>query len=291
MESVSFIMIQFVMDKDVYIALNDVKDKVDAIGNDFPDDADFPIIKIYDPTSIPVVDIILSGSMPITDLYDLADKDLKNRFSQVPGVGDVQLTGGQEREIRVEVDSKTVLQYSVPISQLAQILAVQNLDMPGGNFQKSSQEYSVRLDGEFDDVETIRNLEIPTAHGIKKLGELATIEDTGEDVRERTTYFNNIGKVGDDNVIQLSLVKTADGNAVDIYNAVVAALPEIHKTLPAGCSLNIISESSSFIEDSVNDTLSNIFLGVVLTSLVLFFFGRKHDGEALYLKFRKLDET
>jgi hydrophobic/amphiphilic exporter-1 (mainly G- bacteria), HAE1 family len=272
MESVSFIMIIFDMEKDVYIALMEVKDKVDAIANDFPDNADLPIIKLYDPTSIPVVDIIFSGSLPITELYELADKNLKNRFSQIAGVGNVQLTGGREREIRVELDSKTVLQNSVPLSQLAQILAVQNLDMPGGNFQKRSQEYSVRLDGEFTDVESIRKLEIPTAYGVKTLGELAVITDSGQDVRERTTYFNNIAKTGNDNVIQLSLVKTADGNAVEIYNAVMAALPEIRSTLPAGSSLDVINESASFVESSVKDTLVNILLGIVLTSLVLFFF-------------------
>lgn len=272
MENVSFILVRFDMEKDIYIALNDVKDKVDAIVNDLPADADLPIIQIYDPLDIPVVDIIFSGSLPITELYDIADKDLKNRFSQIPGVGEVQLTGGQEREIRIEMDAKTVLQNNVPIMRLAQILAAQNLDIPGGNFQNRSQEYSVRLEGEFDDVEVIRNLEIPTVHGVKKLGELAVIEDTGEEVRERTTYFNNITKSGNDNVIQLSLVKTGDGNAVDIYKSTLDILPEIQNSLPAGCSLNVINESSSFIEDSVKDTLSNILLGVVLTSMVLFFF-------------------
>lgn len=272
MDSVSYILIRFQMDKNIYIALMDVKDKVDAIVNDFPVDTDLPVVKIYDPLSIPVVDIVLSGSMPITELYDLADKDLKNRFAQIAGVGEVQLTGGQEREIRIELNDKTIIQNSVPIARLAQILAAQNLDMPGGNFQRSTQEYSVRLEGEFENVETIREIEIPTAHGIKKLGELATIEDTGEDVRERTTYFNNRDKFGKDNVVQLSLVKTADGNAVEIYKDVVGVLPEIESTLPAGCSLDIISESASFIEDSVKDTLSNILLGVILTSFVLFFF-------------------
>ena len=272
MENVSFIMIRFDMDKDIYIALNEVKDKVDAIRNDFPSDADLPIIKIYDPLSVPVVDIMLSGSIPVTELFDLADKDLKNRFAQIPGVGDIQLTGGREREIRIELDTKTIQQNAVSVAQLGAILAAENLDMPGGNFQRSTQEYTVRLEGEFDDIATIADIEIPTKYGMKKLGELARIEDTGEDVRERSTYYNNIEKSGDDNVIQLSLVKTADGNAVDIYKSTVAVLPDIQKTLPEGCTLHIINESASFIEDSVKDTLSNILLGIILTSLVLFFF-------------------
>ena len=69
----------------------------------------------------------------------------------------------------------------------------------------------------------------------------------------------------------MSLIKTSDGNAVDIYKSVLGAMPDIEKTMPEGCSLDVINESASFIEDSVNDTLFNIFLGVVLTSLVLFF--------------------
>jgi len=281
MESVSFILIQFELDKDVYLALMDVKDKVDAISNDLPDDADAPIVTIYDPTSVPVVDVILSGSLPVTELYDLADRDLKNRFSQIPGVGNVQMTGGQEREIQVGLDTRTIIQNNIPIAQLAQILAIQNMDMPGGNFQNSSQEYSVRLEGEFDTVEEIREIQIHTGGGVKKLGDLATITDGGEDVRERTTYFNNRTKTGDDNVIQLSLVKTADGNAVDIYKAVQEAMPEIQSALPSGCSLEIINEGASFIESSVKDTLTNIFLGIVLTSLVLFFF--LHDYRSTFI--------
>ena len=272
MESVAFILIKFDMDKDVYIALMEVKDKVDAIRNDFPNGADLPIVRIYDPLSIPVVDIMLSGSMPISELYDLADKNLKNRFAQIPGVGEVQLVGGQEREIRIEMDTKTILQQSVSISQVAQILAAQNMNMPGGSFERSTQEYSVRLEGEFDKIDTIRDLQIPTTHGVKRLGDLATIEDTAQEVSERVTYFNNIENIGDDNVIQLSLVKTADGNPVDIYKSVIAAMPEIQQSLPTGCSLNIVNEMASYVEDSVKDTLSNILLGVFLTSLVLFFF-------------------
>lgn len=272
MESVSFVMISFEISKDVYEALQEVKDKVDGIVNQLPDDAEPPVIQKYDPGVLPVVDVILSGDLPITELYDLADKNIKTRFSQLEGVANVILVGGQEREIRVQLDNKTVMQHSVPLMQVSQILAAQNMDMPGGNFERYSQEYSVRLNGEFDNVETIRNVKIPTSSGMKKLGDLATITDAGEDVRERITYFNNVDKLGKDNVIQLSLMKTSDGNAVKVYNAVMDILPSINESLPSGCSVNMIDESSSFIQASVNDTLMNIFLGVVLTSLVLLFF-------------------
>lgn len=272
MESVSFVLIAFDLTKDVNIGLNEVKDKVDGIANDLPGDADLPIIKKIDINALPVVNLVFSGPQPITELYDFTDRYLKNRLSQIEGVANVEVTGGQPREIRVEMDNKTVLQHSISLPQLARILAAQNMDMPAGNFKRESQDYSVRLKGEFDDIGTIRELEIPTGHGPRKLGDVAAIRDLGAEVTERTTYFNNSTKTGDDNVIQLGLVRASDGNAVHIYRALTAALPDIKRSLPDGASLEIVYDSAAMIGDSVNDTLMNIFLGVALTSLILLFF-------------------
>lgn len=272
MESVSYVMIAFELDKDVYLALQEVKDKVDGIVNEMPVDADPPIVRRYDPTASSVVEVILSGPLSATELYQLADQTLTPRFSQVDGVANVSITGGREREIHIELDSRIVKQQNISMAQLAQILAIQNMDMPGGNFQQRDQDYTVRLEGEFNDVNAIRDLEIPTAHGSKRLGDLANIQDTGEDVRERTTYFNVKENKQDDNVILMSLMKTSDGNAVNIYKAIEKSLPEIEKTLPAGCELNIATENASFTEATVADTLTNIGLGIILTSLILLFF-------------------
>ena len=272
MENISYVLIQFELDKDVYLALQEVKDKVDGILNELPDDAERPIVKRFDPMEAPVVDIVLSGNLKKTELYDLADKTLADRFSQIEGVANVDITGGQEREIKVELDNKTVFQNSVSLVQLAAILKAQNMDMPGGHFQKRSQEYSVKLKGEFDDVETIRDIEIPTTFGYKKLGDIAKITDSSEEVRERTTFFNNVLKKGDNNVILLSLKKASDGNAVRIAAALEKVLPQIQSELPTGCNLEIVSNNSIFIKSTVNDTLSNIILGVILTALVLLLF-------------------
>jgi hydrophobic/amphiphilic exporter-1 (mainly G- bacteria), HAE1 family len=153
MENVSFVQIVFIIDKDVNLARQEIKDKIDGILNDLPEDAKIPLVQRYDPTVMPIVDLVLSGPLSATELYDLADRKLKNRFSQIDGVATVDLTGGQEREINVRMDSKTLLQHSVSLQQIAGILAAQNREMPAGNFQRRSQEYSVRMNGEFKDVE------------------------------------------------------------------------------------------------------------------------------------------
>jgi hydrophobic/amphiphilic exporter-1 (mainly G- bacteria), HAE1 family len=272
MDSISVVMIKFEMGKDGDIATQEVKDKIDAILNDLPTDAELPITEKFDLRAQPVIDVILSGTLDIKELYELADKRLKDRFSQIDGVARVELVGGQEREIRVELDNRVVYENSISLVQLSQILKAQNMDMPGGQFQRRSQEYSVRFEGEFDNLETIKELEIPTAFGPRKLGKIADVRDTGADVRERTAFFNNQKKLKQDNVVLLSILKSVDGNTVDMARKLWEELPAIEADLPAGCKLSVVKDKSIFIESAVEDTLSNIFLGVILTAFVLLFF-------------------
>ena len=272
MEGVSYVLIEFELGKDPDIANQEVKDKVSAIIMDLPQDVEVPVVEKFDFSSFPVIEVVLSGDLDIKELYDLADKKLKDRLSQIDGVGRVNLIGGQEREIRVEFDNRTVFQNKISLMQLAQILTIQNMDIPGGRFMQSDQEFSVRFKGQFPSVDEIGNLEIPTEFGIKRLGQIAEISDAGAEVRQRSIYFNKIENLRDDNVITLSIIKSVDGNTVEMAKAIREELPLLEKELPTGTSLTIIRDASVFIESSVDDTLSNIIMGVVLTGLVLLFF-------------------
>lgn len=272
MEGVSIVILRFELGKDPDIANQEVKDKINAILGELPRDAEIPIVEKFDIGAMPIMDIILTGNIPMTELFDIADKRLKDRLSQVEDVARVNIVGGEEREIRVELDNRIVFQNAISLQQISQILAAQNMDLPGGSFRQQSQEYSVRMKGEFDSVKTIEELEIPTAFGIKKLGQLADIMDTGADVRERTVFFDNLNKIKSENVILLSVVKSADGNTVNLAKGIQRELPSIREELPPGVNLTIINDNSLFIESSVQDTLGNIILGILFTGAVLLFF-------------------
>lgn len=272
MESFSFVIVKFEMDKNVDIANQEVKDKVDAILSDLPTDAELPTIEKIDLQEFPIVDIVLSGDQPITELWDLADKSLKDRFSQIEGVARADIIGGQEREIQVILNDRAVYRDNISLSQLAQILGAQNLDMPGGHFEKTTQEYTVRMTGEFESVDELAELEIPTIHGNKLLEDIAEVKDAGAEVRERTAYFNNIENIGQPDVVLISIVKNSEGNTVDIARDIYELLPELEETLPASCNLNIVTDKSTFIGDTVDDTITNIILGIILTGLVLLIF-------------------
>lgn len=272
MDNFSLVIIKFDLEKNVDIANQEVKDKVDVILNNLPSDAQKPKIDKFDITAQPVVRMVLSGSQNALELYEYADKVLRDRLSQIEGVAQVDISGGQEREIRVVLDERTVFSNNISLSQLSQILAMHNVNLPSGNFKIGNQELSVKFQGELNDVESIRNLEIPTAFGRKKLSQLARVTDSGTEIRERTTFFDLEKRLKQDNVISINLVKSSDGNPVDIAKNLQRQFASINDNLPDGMELTIVVDDSIFIESSVNDTLSNIYMGVIFTALVLLFF-------------------
>ncbi|MDX9859142.1 MAG: efflux RND transporter permease subunit [candidate division Zixibacteria bacterium] len=272
MEGFSMVLVQFEMGKDVNIAKQEVKDKIDAVMDEFPDDAERPTVEKIDLQEMPVVEIILSGDLPATELWDLADKKIKDRLAQIEGVARAEISGGQERELQVILDDRVVFQNNISLSQLSEILGAQNLDMPGGHFEKQTQEYTVRLSGEFGSVEELANLEIPTSFGIKRLKDIATVVDAGAEVRERTSFYNRLENISDPTVVLISLVKTSEGNTVEVARSAYELLPELEASLPAGCKLDVIIDRSTFIDSTVDDTITNIILGILLTGLVLFLF-------------------
>jgi HAE1 family hydrophobic/amphiphilic exporter-1 len=272
LENISLIMVAFKMQKDPDLANQEIKDKVDANLRELPDAVEKPVVMKLNMNAQPFMDIILSGKLDGRELYNLADTKLKDRFGQIEGVGEVSVTGGNKRQVEVKLNDQVVFQNKISLAQLMQILAAQNLDMPAGNFQRGTQEYSVRLKGQFGSVEDIAGADIPTATGIKKLRDLATITDGAEEVRSRAIYYDVPARDLQENIVRLSLTNTSDGNVVSISKEIMRELPLIRESLPQGVSLDVVRDDSDFIKGTVNDTFTNIWLGILLTGLVLLLF-------------------
>jgi HAE1 family hydrophobic/amphiphilic exporter-1 len=272
MNSASIMILEFDLSKDPDIANQEVKEKIDAIMNDLPDGADEPLVQKIDIGASSVVELLLSGDIESTELYYLADKTIKDPLAQIDGVGNVSLTGGSEKEIRLEFDKTTVYENNINLTQLSAILAYANMDMPGGNFQNEEQDYSVTLKGEISSTDELDSMMIPTITGMRRLGQLATINPQAADVKERVTLFQTKTNLRQDNTVLLSIVKSSDGNPVTIAGEVKKLLPELRAMLPESVNLTMTSDNSEFIENTVNDTISNILLGILFTAAILLFF-------------------
>lgn len=273
LDGVAITMIEFLLSKDVNVANQEVKDKVDQIINELPDDAQKPIIQKIDINAFPIMDLVLSGTdADGRTLYQLANTRLKDRLSQIKGVAEVRISGGQEREIRVQFENRTLYKDMISIPQMMAILASQNIDLPSGTFKLGQQEYTARVKGKFNSVDELRNLQVPTAFGNKRLGQLANVVDGGKDIIRRTVYFDTKTGMSDSSAVRLSIIKSSDGNEIIVSDAVKAALPDIRSQLPDGMELAIVSDNANYTRATVDDTMSNIILGVIFTALVLFLF-------------------
>ena len=266
-EGFGYIFIEFLMSADVNRKSIEVKDKVEAIRNDLPDDVEDPVIEEYDPLVEPVMDLVLSSdTVDARDLYEYADKTLKTKVASVKGVANINVYGGKERQINVRLDPMLLKQHYIAIADVIAAMQAKNTNIPGGLLEKDLNSMSVRFVGEFQSVDEIKHMTLTSQDGSRfPLREIATVEDSFKEV-ETIARYN--GK----EVVGLSVNKVSDGNAVDIAREIERRLGEFRSLLPEGMCLEIASDTSTFVVRETNDTLKNILIGILLTVIILFLF-------------------
>ncbi len=266
MENMSQVIIEFELETDVDLDAMDVKEKVDAIRYLLPDDAEDPVIQKFDLTSTPVMEIAVSAPRPLQEVYQIADKKIRERFSRINGVADVEITGKREREIRVEVAPERLRAYGLSLLDLIGVISSQNLNIPAGHITRGASEVTLRMAGEISDPAELADFRIPLPSGQSiPLSEVADILDTTEELRESSTWNG-------EPVIGLSIKKRSDGNTVAIANEVYKVLDELDSVLDDDIDVIITDNPSIFVRDSVKDVMSNIAIGIILTSFLLFLF-------------------
>ncbi len=267
-ENMALVQVVFLLEEDVNIKLLEVKDKVEAVQNDFPTSVEKPIISKIDILSAPVITLTLaSDNHSMKDLYEFADTTLKGSFNSVPGVSTVDVIGGDAREIRVYLDSELMIQEFITISDVINGMAQANVTVAGGEIIQHNNSTGIKFFSEFQSLDDIKNVTFTTGEGGKfKLSDIAIVEDSTAD-RELSATFN-----GKDTVL-LSIKNAPDGNAIRISEEVRQRLPEVRAhVLLEGMTLDISGDTSVYISNETNSTIENIIYGMVLTSIVILLF-------------------
>lgn len=266
LDSVSIVTITFEFGTDVNFAHIDVKDKVDAIVNKLPDDADPPIATKFDIGATPLLELMLTADRSLQELYELANGDVKDALSRVPGVASVDILGGEKREIQVNLSKEQLKGYGLSISDVARTIQAGNLAIPAGRITQSKDEFSVRLDGEFTSLSELWHLDIfLPAGGSVKLGELGSVDDTSAEKRMTARYGGREG-------ISMSLVKLGEAQPIELADNVRETIKALEAQLPADVNIEVVKDESVNILDSVNDVQTNIIIGIILTSIILYLF-------------------
>ncbi|ABZ83097.1 acriflavin resistance protein, putative [Heliomicrobium modesticaldum Ice1] len=262
------ILIEFELTADANQAAIDVQKKVDSIKGRLPEDVKDPVVIKRDMNALPVAAIAFSSSRPLYEANEMAKDLIKERLQKIPGVAEVTISGGQEREIQINIDRTKLERYGLSINQVIRRLDSENLNEPSGRLDRPEAEYMVRVLGQFRSVEEIRNLEIPMANGKSiALREIADVSDTYKELREYT-------RLNGQPALALMVFKQSDASLVDVGDRVKKEIDSLKKELPGDTQLIIARDFSQYIRLSVNGTRANILEGILTTSVALLFFLR-----------------
>ena len=247
------------------LALVDVNNKVKAKLQDLPDDVDEPICMKFDINSEPFLTVSFTSTMPEKDAKKYIDDRIKPIVARVEGVGQVQVTGGKDREIQIILDPVALSDYNVTYQEICTIVAANNITNPSGYITQKTDEISLRLVGEFNEVDQLENIIIPTPSGQPiPLSLLGRVIDGEEDVRA-------LARANGTSVIQLQVSPRANADVVNAGNEVKQALEKALKNLPE-FQATYTYDDTSFIETSVKNVIRDTAVGIALTALVIYLF-------------------
>lgn len=265
-ESMSSIMMEFHVGVDLDAKVNEVRDKIDLVINDLPDDAESPIIQQIDPSSFPILFAAVSAPRSELEVRKAVDDIVTKQLEKINGVASVGVSGGKEREIHVNVDRDKLIGYNLSILQVIQALGKDNIDFPAGKVKKGTDESLVRLMGEYRSVDEIRDVEIVTPMGLVEVGDIAEVHDS---VKDTTEY----SRLNAENAVTLSIIKQSGANTVLVAENTKEALDGlVGEYLPKDYIVRVTMDMSAFVVNALDEVKTSLLYGGMFATLMIFLF-------------------
>ena len=268
-ENTSVITLEFEFGYDIDVMTNDVRDKLDMVESSLPDGVMNPIIFKFSTDMIPICLLSVEAKESMAGLYKILDDNVVNPLARIDGVGSVSVSGAPKREIHVYCDPNRLEAYNLTVEAISNVIAAENMDMPGGSFDVGSNTYALRVQGEFSDARQMENVPVGSFNGkIIYLKDVARVDDSLEE-RSQETYNN--GKLGAMVIIQ----KQSGANSVQISDKVKEMLPRIQKSLPSDVKLGVIQDTSDNIKNTIASLVETVMYALLFVMIVVFaFLGR-----------------
>jgi HAE1 family hydrophobic/amphiphilic exporter-1 len=263
----------FVLERDIEGAAQDIREKVAGAINNLPRDTLPPVITKQDPQSDPIMTVLVSGSLSRRELTEIADKQVRRAIQTVDGVGSVDLSGGQGRQIRVLLDAQKLTSHNFTVLDVRDALRRENIEAPGGRMITGLQELGLRTLGRVTSAEQFGEIVIGTHSGTPvRVRDVAQVEDGASELRTWSAFFRK-GVPGED-VVTVQILRQSGANTVRVAEDVRKQLDFLQTQLPPGVHLQVIHDISEFIRASVHSLLEHLILGSILASLIVWVFMR-----------------
>jgi len=267
-EGVSIITMQLDWGTNLDAASADIRDKLNQAEVFLPDDAQKPFLFKFDVSMIPILNITLAGDIPETELREIAE-DISTRLQRINGVAAIGISGGAKHQVQVTVDLRELAQYGITLDAVALALKAQNINFPVGSVTTPDQKYIVRLIGQYDNLEQIKNTVIGSK-GMTPvlLKQIANVTWSPEEVKNYT-------RLAQKSAMFMWVQRRPDANTIKIADAIKKEIEKIQKTLPQSVNFQVFWDNSNSIKRSVKNVSTNLILGGILAGIILFLFLRR----------------
>ncbi len=264
----SFVMITFVLERDIEAAAQDVRERVAGVLRDLPPQAEPPIIGKFDNDQTPVLTYALSADRPMRELTEIADKLVRPQLERSSGVGEVRIVGGAQRAINIWVDAQRVQAYGLSLSAVRAALARQNAEVPGGNVTDEQHERVLRTMGRIGDPREFDDVVVATVDGQPvRVRDIGRAEDGTKEIRS-TARLDGLP------CVTLEVRRQSGSNTIEVIDGVKAKLERLRPELPADLRVEVIRDQSRYIRAALHEIETHLVLGSILASLVVLFFMR-----------------
>ncbi len=267
-ENGGFMVVTFVLEKDISEAVEEVREKVAGAVRQLPQNAEPPVVIKQDPDSDAIVTLALSGQRSVRELTEAADKIVRRSLETVDGVASVDIAGGRKRQINLMLDINKLSGYSLTAQDVERAVRSENIESPGGRIVKDATEVGVRTMGRVTSIEQFNDIIIKNASGVPiRLKDIGYAEDSQA---ERRTFANYKGKPA----VILEIRRQTGTNTVRVVDDILAKLETVNAQLPAGVRVDLIKESAKYIKSSVASLEEHLILGSLFASIIIWFFIR-----------------
>ena len=266
-EGSSRVTLNFAWGTDLNEAADDVRNRLDRVRGRLPEEADPPVMFKFDANAQPIMSVGVEGDFDRVRLREIGEHDLSPRLERVPGVASVSVEGGLRRQIHVSLSKEKTTALELPVDRIINLLRSENQNIPLGEIDEGDRTYLVRSEGQFENLDEIRDLVVMTRQGVPVyMRDIAQVNDSTEDFRAFTRIN---GKPG----VRLRITKQSGQNTVAIADAVRAEVARINREVP-GLTLTVLDDSSVFIKRSISAVQDHALIGGTLVMLIIFLFLR-----------------
>jgi HAE1 family hydrophobic/amphiphilic exporter-1 len=266
-EGRSDVRVTFAWGSDLDVAANDIRDRLDRIMDDLPEESSRPQLRKFDAAAFPILVFGIASRLDPIALRTFIEDNVLYRLERLPGVATVEIFGGLEREIRVEVDADRIKALDLPLDRILDALRAANVNLPAGGVERGQLEVTVRAPGHFRDLEELKDTIVAVRSGAPiRLRQIAKVADTHRKV-------NRLIRINGEPGVRLGVRKQSGTNTVDVAQRVLREAEQVSADYPQ-ISIVPVTDTSAYIQRSIDNVKSTVLWGGALAILVLLFFLR-----------------